>query len=57
MDVLDDTPADADYPVRGVGELGIEAVAPAIVAAIEAACGVRVRHLPVDPDPAAGGTA
>jgi CO/xanthine dehydrogenase Mo-binding subunit len=50
VDVLDDTPADADYPVRGVGELGIEAVAPAIVAAIEAACGVRVRHLPVDPD-------
>lgn len=49
VDVLDNTPADDPYPVRGVGELGIEAVAPAITAAIEAATGVRVRRLPVDP--------
>ena len=49
VDVLDDTPEDDPFPVRGVGELGIEAVAPAITAAIEAATGVRVRRLPVDP--------
>ena len=48
VDVLDDTPEDDPFPVRGVGELGIEAVAPAITAAIEAATGVRVRRLPVD---------
>jgi len=50
VDVLDDTRADDKFPVRGVGELGIEAVAPAITAAIEDACGVRVTGLPVDPD-------
>lgn len=49
VDVLDDTPLDDPFPVRGVGELGIEAVAPAIVAAIEAATEVRVSRLPVDP--------
>jgi len=49
VDVLDDTPEDDPFPIRGVGELGIEAVAPAITAAIEMATGVRVRRLPVDP--------
>lgn len=49
VDVLDDTPADDPFPVRGVGELGIEAVAPAITAAVEAATGIRARQLPVDP--------
>jgi CO/xanthine dehydrogenase Mo-binding subunit len=49
VDVLDNTPKDDPFPVRGVGELGIEAVAPAITAAIEAATGIRVRQLPVDP--------
>ena len=49
VDVLDGTPEDDPFPVRGVGELGIEAVAPAITAAIEAATGVRIRTLPVEP--------
>ncbi|KAA1174480.1 molybdopterin-dependent oxidoreductase [Marinobacter salinexigens] len=49
VDVLDDTADDDPFPVRGVGELGIEAVAPAITAAIEAATGVRVNRLPVSP--------
>lgn len=49
VDVLDWTPADDPFPVRGVGELGIEAVAPAIVSAIEDATGVRIRALPVSP--------
>ena len=48
VDVLDNTPTTDRFPVRGVGELGIEAVAPAICSAIEAATGIRVRHLPVD---------
>jgi len=49
VDVLDNTPEDDPFPVRGIGELGIEAVAPAICAAIEAATGIRVRRLPVAP--------
>ncbi|MDO6443133.1 xanthine dehydrogenase family protein molybdopterin-binding subunit [Marinobacter sp. 2_MG-2023] len=49
VDVLDSTPEDDPFPIRGVGELGIEAVAPAITAAIEMATGVRIRRLPVDP--------
>ncbi|WP_288367675.1 molybdopterin cofactor-binding domain-containing protein [uncultured Marinobacter sp.] len=49
VDVLDNTPTTDSFPVRGVGELGIEAVAPAICSAIEAATGIRVQRLPVDP--------
>lgn len=49
VDVVDDTPENDPYPIRGIGELGIEAVTPAIVSAIEAATGVRVRTLPVSP--------
>ena len=37
VDVLDNTPTTDRFTVRGVGELGIEAVAPAICSAIEAA--------------------
>lgn len=48
VDVLENTTTDA-FPVRGVGELGIEAVAPAICSAIEAATGIRIQRLPVDP--------
>lgn len=48
VDVLDDTADDDPFPVRGVGELGIEAVTPAIVSAIEAATGFRARSLPVN---------
>ena len=36
--------------VKGVGEIGIVAVAPAIVNAIYHATGRRVRHLPITPD-------
>lgn len=49
VDVLDTTSGDDPFPVRGVGELGIEAVAPAITAAIETATGIRIRRLPVAP--------
>lgn len=49
VDVLDATPDSDPFPVRGVGELGIEAIASAIASAIEAATGVRIRALPVDP--------
>ncbi|WP_323750241.1 xanthine dehydrogenase family protein molybdopterin-binding subunit [Marinobacter sp.] len=48
VDILDNTPETDPFPVRGVGELGIEAVVPAICSAIEAATGIRLRHLPVD---------
>lgn len=49
VDVIEDILDDERYPVRGIGELGIEAVSPALTAAIENATGVRPDSLPVDP--------
>lgn len=40
-------PAMGDYDARGVGEIGLAGVAPAITAAVYYATGVRVRKLPV----------
>lgn len=40
-------PAMGDYDARGVGEIGLAGVAPAITAAVHYATGVRVRKLPV----------
>ena len=40
-------PAMGDYGARGVGEIGLAGVAPAITAAVYHATGVRVRELPV----------
>jgi xanthine dehydrogenase YagR molybdenum-binding subunit len=40
-------PAMGDYGARGVGEIGLAGVAPAITAAVYHATGVRVRQLPV----------
>ncbi|PHP65364.1 oxidoreductase [Zhengella mangrovi] len=37
------------YGVRGVGETGITPPLPAIASAIQAATGVRMRHLPINP--------
>ena len=37
------------YGVRGVGETGITPPLPAIANAIQAATGVRLRHLPMSP--------
>jgi isoquinoline 1-oxidoreductase beta subunit len=34
-------------PRGGIGEVGVPAIAPAVANAIHAACGVRVRHLPL----------
>jgi len=34
-------------PRGGIGEVGVPALAPAVANAIHAACGVRVRHLPI----------
>jgi len=47
-----------DYPdliissmgARGIGEIGITGVAPAIANAIYHATGIRVRDLPITPD-------
>jgi xanthine dehydrogenase YagR molybdenum-binding subunit len=36
-----------EYGARGVGEIGLAGVAPAITAAVHHATGVRVRELPV----------
>ena len=36
-----------EYGARGVGEIGLAGVAPAITAAVYYATGVRVRKLPV----------
>jgi xanthine dehydrogenase YagR molybdenum-binding subunit len=40
-------PAMGEYGARGVGEIGLAGVAPAITAAVYHATGVRVRELPV----------
>jgi xanthine dehydrogenase YagR molybdenum-binding subunit len=40
-------PAMGEYGARGVGEIGLAGVAPAITAAVYHATGVRVRQLPV----------
>jgi CO/xanthine dehydrogenase Mo-binding subunit len=46
---IDDIPADISGP-RGVGEIGTNAAAPAIINAIHAATGFVCRKLPVDPE-------
>jgi xanthine dehydrogenase YagR molybdenum-binding subunit len=40
-------PMMGEYGARGVGEIGLAGVAPAITAAVYHATGVRVRELPV----------
>jgi xanthine dehydrogenase YagR molybdenum-binding subunit len=40
-------PAMGEYGARGVGEIGLAGVAPAITAAVYHATGVRIRELPV----------
>jgi xanthine dehydrogenase YagR molybdenum-binding subunit len=40
-------PAMGEYGARGVGEIGLAGMAPAITAAVYHATGVRVRELPV----------
>ena len=40
-------PAMGEFGARGVGEIGLAGVAPAITAAVYHATGVRVRELPV----------
>jgi xanthine dehydrogenase YagR molybdenum-binding subunit len=40
-------PVMGEYGARGVGEIGLAGVAPAITAAVYHATGVRVRELPV----------
>ena len=49
VDVIEGILGGESYPVRGIGELGIEAISPAITAAIENAIGVRPERLPVEP--------
>ena len=36
-----------EYGARGIGEIGVAGVAPAITAAVYHATGVRVRSLPI----------
>jgi xanthine dehydrogenase YagR molybdenum-binding subunit len=40
-------PAMGEYGARGIGEIGLAGIAPAITAAVHHATGVRVRELPV----------
>ena len=40
-------PMMGEYGARGIGEIGLAGVAPAITAAVYHATGVRVRELPV----------
>jgi xanthine dehydrogenase YagR molybdenum-binding subunit len=45
LDIPD--PLMGEYGARGIGEIGLAGVAPAITAAVYHATGVRVRELPV----------
>ncbi|MEL0169154.1 MAG: molybdopterin cofactor-binding domain-containing protein [Pseudomonadaceae bacterium] len=47
VDVIEGILDGEHYPVRGIGELGIEAICPALAAAIENATAVRPDNLPV----------
>jgi isoquinoline 1-oxidoreductase beta subunit len=38
---------DSGFPPSGAGEMGIPTVAPALANAISAACGIRIRRLPI----------
>ncbi|WVM93864.1 hypothetical protein ULG90_09015 [Halopseudomonas pachastrellae] len=49
VDVIEGVLGRDSYPVGGIGELGIEAISPALTAAIENAAGVRADKLPVRP--------
>jgi xanthine dehydrogenase YagR molybdenum-binding subunit len=40
-------PVMGEYGARGIGEIGLAGVAPAITAAVYHATGIRVRNLPV----------
>ena len=42
--------ADGPYGAKGVGEISSIPTTPAITTAIYHACGVRIKHLPVDQD-------
>ena len=45
LDIPD--PMIGEYGARGIGEIGLAGIAPAITAAVYHATGVRVRDLPV----------
>jgi xanthine dehydrogenase YagR molybdenum-binding subunit len=45
LDIPD--PIMGEYGARGIGEIGLAGIAPAITAAVYHATGVRVRTLPV----------
>lgn len=49
VEVIEAIAAGNEYPVRGIGELGIEAISPALMAAIQDATGVRPCALPARP--------
>jgi len=49
VDVIETIVAGDQYPVRGIGELGIEAISPALMAAIQDATGIRPCDLPARP--------
>lgn len=48
--VVEDPTAEGPYGAKGVGEIVIIPTPPAIANAIHNACGVRVKHIPIDQD-------
>jgi len=48
--ILEDPDPTGPFGAKGVGEISLVGVAPAIANAIEAATGARVRHLPLTPE-------
>ena len=48
--IVENAEPDGPFGAKGVGEIGINAVAPAIANAIAAATGARLRRLPLTPE-------
>ena len=41
---------ESDDPPKGIGEMGVPPIAPAIANAVYSATGKRVRHIPIRPE-------
>jgi xanthine dehydrogenase molybdenum-binding subunit len=48
--VLEEPVADGPYGAKGIGEVPIVAIAPAIANAIQDATGNRIRNIPITPE-------
>ncbi|HSF59713.1 MAG TPA: nicotinate dehydrogenase medium molybdopterin subunit, partial [Candidatus Binatia bacterium] len=48
--LLESPLAEGPFGAKGIGELGLFAIAPAVASALEQAVGVRITELPMTPE-------